>query len=73
MKKHSPKIATFKYKTLQKQNTKFKKVILMEFLRNKKGIVSHPAVMFTIAFILGVIVTVLWANQIIAVPFPFCK
>jgi len=45
----------------------------MEFLRNKKGIVTHPAMLFLIAFILGVVVTILWAKQLIAVPFPFCK
>ncbi len=45
----------------------------MRIFKSKKGIVTHPAIMFTIAFILGVIVTILWAKQIIAIPFPFCK
>jgi len=39
---------------------------------NKKGIITHPGMMFAIAFILGVVVTILWAKQLIAVPFPFC-
>ena len=39
---------------------------------NKKGIVTHPAMLFVIAFIIGVVVTILWAQQYIAVPFPFC-
>ena len=44
----------------------------MDILKNKKGIVTHPAFLFIIAFALGVIATILWAKQIIAVQFPFC-
>ena len=62
MKKYSPKIATFKYKTLQKHNTKLKKVILMKFLNNKKGIVTHPVTMFIIAFVLGLVAAYLLIN-----------
>ena len=44
----------------------------MAMLKNKKGIVTHPAMLFVIAFALGVIATILWAKQLIAVQFPFC-
>ena len=44
----------------------------MAILRNRKGFVTHPAMLFVIAFILGVVLTILWAKQYIAVPFPFC-
>ena len=44
----------------------------MKILNDRKGIITHPAMMFFIAFVLGVVVTILWAKQIIAVPFPFC-
>jgi hypothetical protein len=47
---------------LQEQNTKFKKVILMKFLKNKKGIVTHPVTMFIIAFVLGLIAAYLLIN-----------
>ena len=44
----------------------------MNFLKEKKAFVTHPAMLFVIAFALGVIATILWAKQIIAVQFPFC-
>ena len=44
----------------------------MKILKYKNGFVTHPGMMFAIAFILGVVVAILWAKQLIAVPFPFC-
>ena len=44
----------------------------MNFLNNKKGIVTHPGFLFVVAFVLGVVLTILWAKQYIAIPFPFC-
>ena len=51
---------------------KTKKVTIMKILKYKNGFVTHPGMMFAIAFILGVVVTILWAKQIISVSFPFC-
>lgn len=45
----------------------------MGFLKNKTAFIAHPAVWIAIAFILGVVVTILWAQQYVSVPFPFCK
>ena len=45
----------------------------MNLVRNKKAIVTHPVTLFFIGVIIGVILTILWANQTIAIQFPFCK
>ena len=43
----------------------------MDFLKNKKGIITHPAMMFAIALVLGLVVAYLWINYT-TVPNPFC-
>ena len=45
----------------------------MEVFNGKKGFVAHPVMLFIVGVVIGVILTVLWAKQIIAIPFPFCK
>ena len=45
----------------------------MNIFNNKKGIVTHPVVLFLIGVVIGVVITILWANGTIAIAFPFCK
>ena len=44
----------------------------MKFLENKKGIITHPAGMFVIALILGLVLAYVWIHYI-SIPNPFCK
>jgi len=44
----------------------------MKFLENKKGIVTHPATMFIVAMVLGLVLAYVWINYI-SIPNPFCK
>lgn len=39
---------------------------------DKKGIILHPVTWIVVAFILGVLVTVLWAKGIIPIPMALC-
>ena len=41
-------------------------------IKNKKAIVTHPAMMFLIAFILGLVAAYLWIHYT-TVPNPFCN
>ena len=43
----------------------------MKMFDMKKGIITHPGVMFLIAFILGLVVAYLWVNYT-TVANPFC-
>ena len=61
----------FKYKTFHKLNIGTKKAILMDFLKSKRGIVTHPAMMFIIALVLGLVLAYVWINYI-SIPNPFC-
>jgi len=56
----------------QELPNKSKKVILMDFLKSKKAIVTHPAMMFAIALVLGLVLAYVWINYT-TVPNPFCK
>ncbi len=47
------------------------KVILMDFLKNKKAIVTHPVVLFIVGIVLGLVVAYLWAAYT-TIPHPFC-
>ena len=66
------KIEMFKYKAFKNTFNNLKKVILMDFLKNKKAFVTHPVVMFITALILGLVLAYLWINYT-TVPNPFCK
>lgn len=56
---------------LQNPDIEIKKVILMDFMKNKRGIVTHPAMMFVIAFVLGLVAAYLWINYV-DIANPFC-
>jgi len=43
----------------------------MKIFSSKKGIVTHPAAMFAIALILGLVLAYVWINYV-NVPNPFC-
>ena len=45
---------------------------IMELFKSKKGIVTHPVMLFFAGIVIGIILTILWANGTINVPFPFC-
>ena len=40
---------------------------------DKKAFVTHPVSMFLVAVIIGMVIAILWAQQYISVPFPFCN
>ncbi len=44
---------------------------IMKIFNAKKGIVTHPAMMFAIALILGLVLAYLWINYT-TIPNPFC-
>jgi hypothetical protein len=44
----------------------------MRIFNNKKGIVTHPAIMFITAVILGIVLAYLWVNYT-TIANPFCK
>lgn len=43
----------------------------MKILNLKKGFVQHPAMMFVIALVLGLVLAYLWINYL-AIPNPYC-
>ncbi len=43
----------------------------MEFLKSKKGIVTHPVVLFLVGVVLGLVLAYLWVNYI-NIANPFC-
>jgi len=43
----------------------------MDFLKSKKGIVTHPVVLFLIGVVLGLVVAWFWITQT-KIPNPFC-
>ncbi|MBI2652658.1 hypothetical protein HYX00_04295 [Candidatus Woesearchaeota archaeon] len=45
----------------------------MKIFDLKNGYIAHPGMLFIVGLIIGIVLTVLWAQQIISVPFPFCK
>lgn len=44
----------------------------MKFLKNKKGFVTHPVLLFATAVAIGVAVGIVWAQGVVGVQFPFC-
>ncbi|MBS3114907.1 hypothetical protein J4448_07445 [Candidatus Woesearchaeota archaeon] len=44
----------------------------MTIFNDKKGIITHPAMMFAIALILGLVLAYVWINYI-TIPNPFCQ
>ncbi|MBI2647609.1 hypothetical protein HYW99_03970 [Candidatus Woesearchaeota archaeon] len=44
----------------------------MEILDSKRGFVTHPVMLFLIGVVIGIVITILWAKQLIAISFPFC-
>lgn len=44
----------------------------MKIFGFKKGYIAHPGMLFVVGLIVGIILTILWAKQIVSVPFPFC-
>ncbi|MBI4451842.1 hypothetical protein HY637_00290 [Candidatus Woesearchaeota archaeon] len=43
----------------------------MDFLKNKKGIVTHPVVLFVFGVVLGLVLAYVWVNYI-DIANPFC-
>ncbi len=43
----------------------------MKIFGNKSGIITHPAMMFVFAMVLGLVLAYVWINYI-NIPNPFC-
>ena len=68
--KNLSKIEMFKYRFCQGLVI-IEKGDNMTIFSSKKGIVTHPAMMFAIALILGLVLAYLWINYT-TIPNPFC-
>jgi len=45
----------------------------MKIFNNKKGIVTHPVMLFFVGVLVGLVLAYLWGQGYIAVASPFCK
>ncbi|HLC61054.1 MAG TPA: hypothetical protein VJJ52_06520 [Candidatus Nanoarchaeia archaeon] len=43
----------------------------MKFLENRRAFVTHPAMLFVVALVLGLVLAYVWINYI-SIPNPFC-
>jgi len=48
-------------------------MILMKFLKNRRAFVTHPAMLFIVAMVLGLVVAWFWIHYVPGIPNPFCK
>jgi hypothetical protein len=44
----------------------------MRIFSSKKGIVTHPVMLFAFGVLLGLVLAYLWARKYINIPDPFC-
>ena len=61
----------FKYAELKIQFTN-QKGDNMELFKSKKGIVTHPVVLFIVGVVIGLVLAYVWITYMPTVPNPFC-